>query len=70
MPYEIEKDGEIISEGKMRAKFRPASIFWPPFAILYWPIGFQLDCNDLTVSYTHACSTEVREELNIPNATE
>lgn len=37
--YRLEKDGETIKEGKLRAKFRASSIFWPPFAILYWPTG-------------------------------
>lgn len=63
IPYAIEKDGKVIQEGKMRAKFRPASIFWPPAAMIYWPMGFRQDCNDLTVSYPHVCSDKVRQEL-------
>lgn len=39
IPYRLEKDGEVIKEGKLRAKFRPVSIFWPPFALIYWPMG-------------------------------
>lgn len=61
--YEIEKDGEVIKKGKMRSKFRAASIFWPPFGIFYWPIGFRLDCNDLRTEYPHSCTNEVRKEL-------
>ncbi len=63
IPYKIEKDGQIIKEGKMRAKFRPASIFWPPVAIAYWPMGFRMDCYDLTIEYPNNCSEEVRKEL-------
>lgn len=63
IPYKIEKDGQTIREGKMRAKFRPASIFWPPFAILYWPIGFRLACNDLTGDVAAECSTATSQEL-------
>lgn len=40
IPYRLEKDGQTIQEGKLRTKFRPVSIFWPPFAAIYWPMGF------------------------------
>lgn len=40
IPYRLEKDGETVKEGRLRAKFRVASIFWPPYAIIYWPVGF------------------------------
>jgi hypothetical protein len=39
VPYRLEKSGETLKEGKLRAKFRPVSIFWPPFALIYWPMG-------------------------------
>ena len=39
IPYRLEKNGEIIKEGNLRAVFRPASIFWPPYAVIYWPVG-------------------------------
>lgn len=67
VPYKIEKDGEVIKEGKMRSKFRVASIFWPPAAIIYWPIGFRMNCNDLTVEYPHTCTDEVRQDLKSEN---
>lgn len=63
IPYRIEKDGAVIRKGKMRAKFRPASIFWPPFAILYWPIGFRLACNDLTGDVAAECSSSTSQAL-------
>jgi len=37
--YRLEKDGMATKEGKLPAKFRVVSIFWPPYAIIYWPIG-------------------------------
>lgn len=37
--YRLEQDGEVVKEGKLRAVFRGASIFWPPYAIIYWPTG-------------------------------
>lgn len=40
IPYRVEKDGETVKEGKLRAKFRVVSIFWPPAAVIYWPTGF------------------------------
>jgi hypothetical protein len=39
VPYRLEKDGEIIKEGRLRSKFRVVSIFWPPYALIYWPMG-------------------------------
>ena len=43
IPYRLEQDGKVIDEGGLRAKFRVASIFWPPFAAIYWPMGFNPD---------------------------
>ncbi|MEK6784609.1 MAG: hypothetical protein AABY61_03950 [Nitrospirota bacterium] len=43
IPYRIEKDGAVIQTGKLPSRFRVASIFWPPFAIIYWPIGLRTD---------------------------
>ena len=48
--YRLEKDGKVIKEGRIPSAFRPASIFWPPLALIYWPIGFDYNIvNDLTV---------------------
>lgn len=40
IPYRLEKDGQTVKEGRLRAKFRVVSIFWPPMAVIYWPTGF------------------------------
>ena len=49
IPYRLEKDGEVIQEGKVPAGFRVACLFWPPVAIAYWPVGFSGGRNyDLT----------------------
>lgn len=40
IPYRLEKDGKIVKEGNLKSRFRVASIFWPPAAIIYWPMGF------------------------------
>lgn len=63
IPYALEKDGNVVQEGRLRAKFRPASIFWPPAAILYWPIGFREPCYDLTQGSAQTCSSEVYNQL-------
>ena len=43
IPYSLQKDGKVVKEGKLRTKFRTVSIFWPPFAAIYWPMGFNPD---------------------------
>ncbi len=37
--YRLVKEGAVVQEGRLRAKFRVVSIFWPPFAAIYWPMG-------------------------------
>jgi hypothetical protein len=41
IPYRIEKNNQVIDEGKIKSHFRVASIFWPPAAIIYWPLRFE-----------------------------
>ena len=48
IPYRLEKNGEVVEQGKLGAKFRVTSIFWPPFALIYWPMGFDRSGYDLT----------------------
>lgn len=43
IPYRLEKGGALIQSGMLPSSFRVASIFWPPWAIIYWPIGFRSD---------------------------
>lgn len=43
VPYRLEKNGETLKEGRLRAKFRVVSLFWPPFAAIYWPMGLNPD---------------------------
>lgn len=38
--YRLLKDGSVLQAGRLRTVFRPVSIFWPPFALIYWPMGF------------------------------
>jgi len=41
--YKLEKDGRVIKQGRLRTRFRVVSIFWPPLALIYWPIGLDRD---------------------------
>ncbi|HEY9544472.1 MAG TPA: hypothetical protein VIR56_00590 [Solimonas sp.] len=43
IPYRLEQNGAVVQQGKLRAKFRVASIFWPPLGAIYWPMGFNPD---------------------------
>ncbi|MGK5087485.1 hypothetical protein WDW86_07995 [Bdellovibrionota bacterium FG-2] len=43
-----DKSGKVIRSGKLKTGFRVASIFWPPFALIYWPMGFKGEY-DMTV---------------------
>jgi hypothetical protein len=48
-PYRLmDKDGNVIRTGKLKTQFRVASIFWPPFALIYWPMGLNGHGYDLT----------------------
>jgi hypothetical protein len=46
--YQLVRGGKVVQEGKLDSHFRVASLFWPPYAIFYWPKGFSYDCYDMT----------------------
>jgi hypothetical protein len=46
--YMLVQDDKIIKKDKLPSEFRIASIFWPPYAYIYWPVGFGFDCYDLS----------------------
>ena len=46
--YQLVRGDKVVQEGKLDSHFRIASIFWPPYAIIYWPKGFSYDCYDMT----------------------
>ena len=41
--YRLVRTGRTVKEGRLRAKFRVVSIFWPPAAWIYWPMGLNPD---------------------------
>lgn len=48
-PYRMmDANGNIVRQGKLKTNFRAASIFWPPFALIYWPMGLNKQGYDLT----------------------
>ncbi|VXB39234.1 conserved exported hypothetical protein [Pseudomonas sp. 8BK] len=59
VPYRLTSaTGETLSEGKLRTRFRVVSIFWPPYSIIYWPMGFGQRCYDLSSHLPAECSRE------------
>ncbi len=46
--YSIIQDDKIIKKDKLPSGFRISSIFWPPYAYIYWPVGFRFKCYDLS----------------------
>ncbi len=46
--FKLLKERETVREGSLDSDFRVTSFFWPPLAFLYWPIGFEWNCYDLT----------------------
>lgn len=47
--YRLVKNGKTIEKGTLKSKFRVVSIFWPPVALAYWPMGFAVPHYDLTI---------------------
>lgn len=55
--YSLVQNDKIIKEGKLPSQFRIISIFWPPYAFIYWPFGFRLNCYDLTKDFVEECQS-------------
>lgn len=59
VPYRLsDAQGEVLAEGTLRTRFRVGSIFWPPYAVIYWPMGFAQSCYDLSNETPDKCSKE------------
>ena len=70
IPYKLsDAQGNVLQEGKLRARFRVGSIFWPPFAIIYWPMGYGQRCYDLTgaapLTCTHQDMIDLRRQQRL-----
>lgn len=46
--YLYDSSGKMVRQGKLKMQFRVASIFWPPFALIYWPMGLNKQGYDLS----------------------
>ncbi len=57
VPYKMTVNGKAY-EGKVKSHFRWQSIFWPPAAIIYWPMGMKTDDSsyDLTARMRNSSS--------------
>lgn len=57
VPYRLQDEqANTLKSGKLRSRFRVASIFWPPVGIAYWPMGFGQRCYDLTGVEPQTCT--------------
>ncbi len=63
IPYRVEQNGKTLSQGRLHSRFRVASIFWPPYAIIYWPMGFGQKCYDLSSQKPQICSGDTLQSL-------
>ncbi len=66
--YAILRGDTIIKKERLPSEFRIASIFWPPYAYIYWPVGFSFDCYDLrdiNKEFIEKCPT--RDEITKRN---
>lgn len=64
IPYRIEdKQAGTVNAGKLKSRFRVPSLFWPPVAIAYWPMGFGQRCYDLTGPVPQTCTYQDMVEL-------
>lgn len=48
IPYMLKRGDNVVETGTIGAKFRVVSIFWPPYALIYWPVGFKSEVYDFT----------------------
>ena len=54
--YQLVSKDAVLREGKMPARFRFASLVFPPLAYIYWPAGFRYSCYDLTGPVPVSCA--------------
>jgi hypothetical protein len=46
--YSLMQGDKVLKQGKLPARFRVVSIFFPPYGFIYWPVGFAEDSFDFT----------------------
>jgi hypothetical protein len=62
----MDSSGKVIRSGKLKTQFRVVSVFWPPAALAYWPVGFAQGEFDLTKP---GDGFMVKDDMNAPGAT-
>jgi hypothetical protein len=63
--YILLQDDKVIKKDRLPSAFRVESIFFPPYAIFYWPIGFRFKCYDLSnpkKEFIEKCATPLALE--------
>jgi hypothetical protein len=69
--YSLLQNDKIVKSDRLPSSFRIVSIFWPPYALLYWPFGFSFDCYDLSdpkKEFVEKCSTrEIKQPDTLNN---
>ncbi|MGH8506290.1 MAG: hypothetical protein ACRETM_10050 [Stenotrophobium sp.] len=58
VPFQLIKAGHVVESGKVKSHFRVVSIFWPPYGLIYWPMGFGQSCYDLNRAPPYKCAGE------------
>jgi hypothetical protein len=71
--YTLLQDDKIVKKDKLPSAFRVVSIFFPPYGIIYWPVGFRFKCYDLSdpkKEFIEKCGTPIASaQKNEPAAT-
>ncbi len=66
IPYRlVDRQSMTVKSGKLRSRFRVASLFWPPVGIAYWPMGYGQRCYDLTGDEPSTCTYEDYRQLRL-----
>jgi hypothetical protein len=69
--YMLLQEDKIVKKAKLPSSFRIASIFWPPYAYIYWPVGFRFKCYDLSdpkKEFIEKCGTPITATKTIEPA--
>lgn len=69
--YTLLQDDKIVKKDKLPSAFRVASIFFPPYGFIYWPVGFRYKCYDLSdpkKEFIEKCGTPLASAKTIEPA--
>lgn len=66
--YMLVDGDKVVKKAKLPSSFRISSVFWPPYAYIYWPVGFQFKCYDLSnpnKAFIEKCPTSRDGEMKV-----